>query len=173
MSPKEDCPIPVVDTSGWTFETLLYHIEQLLAAQDARHEIQDKRYSERQEASDKAITAALNSAAIAVNKAETAYEKRFDAVNEFRATLADQQRTLMPRPETEILFAGVKAQISSLSIQLTELTKQVSINHVQLAGEKSGKVEGWKDIALVISVVVSILSVISLVIVIVSRIAGG
>jgi hypothetical protein len=40
----------------------------------------------------------------AVSKAETATERRFEGVNEFRAQLADQTRTLMPRLEAEQKF---------------------------------------------------------------------
>lgn len=47
------------------------------------------------------VALALASSDKAVGKAEVATEKRFDAVNEFRQTLADQARDLMPRLEAE------------------------------------------------------------------------
>jgi hypothetical protein len=62
-------------------------------------------------AQEKAITAALLSAQAAVNKADLANEKRFDAVNEFRGQLGDQQRTLMPRAEAEALFKSLTDKI--------------------------------------------------------------
>ena len=43
----------------------------------------------------------------AIQKADSATEKRFDAVNEFRNTLSDQQRTLMPRQEYESTHASL------------------------------------------------------------------
>ena len=45
---------------------------------------------------EKAVAAALAAADRAVSKADFATEKRFDAVNEFRATLSDQAAHLMP-----------------------------------------------------------------------------
>lgn len=64
-----------------------------------------------------AITAALASADRAVSKAEVASEKRFDSVNEFRNTLADQQRTLMPRSEAELLVRTLSDKIDLLTAE--------------------------------------------------------
>lgn len=57
---------------------------------------------------------ALGAADKAVSKAESASEKRFEGVNEFRASLADQQRTLMPRAEVEILTKNINEKIDLL-----------------------------------------------------------
>jgi len=69
--------------------------EHLLAIVDAN----DRRYSNRFNAQEKAVTAALNAADRAVVKAELATEKRFDGVNEFRAALSDQTASFIPRAE--------------------------------------------------------------------------
>lgn len=66
------------------------------------------------EAADKAVNAALAAQKEAVTKAENSMEKRFEGVNEFRATLADQQRTLMPRAEAELRLEGMGERIKSL-----------------------------------------------------------
>ena len=50
-------------------------------------------------AQEKAVEAALLAAKEAVTKAEAATEKRFDSVNAFRAQLADQSASFMPRAE--------------------------------------------------------------------------
>jgi hypothetical protein len=47
------------------------------------------------------VALALNSSDKAVLKAETATEKRFEGVNEFRQQLADQAGTFIPRKEAE------------------------------------------------------------------------
>jgi len=73
----------MADASEWTIATLKEHF-------DVRFEAQGK-----------AVDAALAAAKEAVTKAEIASEKRFESINEFRGTLADQQRTLMPRTEAE------------------------------------------------------------------------
>jgi hypothetical protein len=63
---------------------------------------------------DKAVQAALASAEKAVNKAETADNKRFDSVNEFRSTLSDQAAQLMPRAESEIRMTAMHAKMDSM-----------------------------------------------------------
>lgn len=54
----------------------------------------------------------------AVEKVEKANERRFEAVNEFRATLADQQRTLMPRGEVQALIAANAEKIDQLNTRV-------------------------------------------------------
>lgn len=95
-----------------------------------------------------AIGAALQAAATAVNKAELAAEKRFDGVNEFRATLADQQRTLIPRAEAEVRISALERQISELMTSLREL-RSVDI----------GKHDGWGWALGIISLVAAVLSI--------------
>lgn len=83
----------------------------------------DRRYAQRFEAQERAVTlaldrvdkefhehlraareetqAALHAADKAITKSETAAEKRFESVNEFRAQLSDQASTFIPRKEAE------------------------------------------------------------------------
>ena len=88
--------------SGWTVDTLKEYIQQRFTDQD------------------KAVQSALSAAKEAVNKAETAADKRFEAVNEFRQTLSDQTSTFMSRTEYE-------AKYDALQKQLDVLTKLVYI----------------------------------------------
>ncbi len=99
---------------GWTVSTLFTHLSALLGAQE------------------KAVKVAQDGADRALLKAETALEKRLDGVNEFRATLADQQRTLIPRSEAELRFKSIEDRITSL-----ELQRQAS------AGMHQGLSLGW------------------------------
>lgn len=69
-------------TTGWTTETLKEHV-------DARFEAMER----------------------AVTTADTANEKRLDSVNEFRATLADQQKTFITRAEAAWLVMFLLAAI--------------------------------------------------------------
>jgi hypothetical protein len=90
-----------------------------------------------------AVNAALVAADRAVVKAETASEKRFDAVNEFRATLADQAASLMPRSESE---ARMQALSDKLSATRDEFNSAVAaLNRVQNlnAGQSHGLAAGW------------------------------
>lgn len=93
----------------------------------------DKNYNQRFENVIAATKNALNASDRAVSKAEMAAEKRFDSVNEFRNTLADQQRTLMPRSEAELQFKSLTDKIESLS--LMTISRQ---------GEKVGVNQGWQ-----------------------------
>jgi hypothetical protein len=73
------------------------------------------------------LTAAIDSQQRAITKAETASESRFTSVNEFRNTLADQQRQFLPRPEydrahqslIERVEAIEKATLAQNSVQNT------------------------------------------------------
>lgn len=57
---------------------------------------------------------ALASADKAVLKAEDAAEKRFQSVNEFRATLADQQADLATKTEVNLRVAALEARINGV-----------------------------------------------------------
>jgi hypothetical protein len=77
-----------------------------------RFELQDKAVNAALAAAKEAVTAALVAAKEAVAKAEFAAEKRFDAVNEFRATLRDQQATLVSRVEYNAKISSIDEKIS-------------------------------------------------------------
>lgn len=96
---------------------------------------------QRFDSSDKAINAALAAAKEAVLKAEAASEKRFEAVNEFRASLSDQQRTLMPRVESELVVKNLADRLKVLEDAKT-----------QAAGGWSGARNLWGVIVGVIGV---------------------
>jgi hypothetical protein len=72
------------------------------------------------EAQEKAVQAALASADRAVAKAEMAAERRFDSVNEFRSTLSDQARLLMPRSETEQALKSLTDKIDILTSRVNQ-----------------------------------------------------
>jgi hypothetical protein len=67
------------------------------------------------EAQAEAVKSALASADRAVAKAEAASDKRFDAVNEFRASLNDNTRTLLPRAEAEQAFKAINEKLEQLT----------------------------------------------------------
>ena len=102
----------------WTVETLREHLLAMIAANDLRYE---QRFTASQQAiqlgfsaQKSAVDAALAAADRAVIKAETSAEKRFEAVNEFRSTLADQQRNLIPRSEVDVVVVAISEKIADL-----------------------------------------------------------
>jgi hypothetical protein len=95
----------------WTLEALKEHYDVVLKNQYEHYKIllaeRDERVTQRYQAME-----------LAVNKAEVATEKRFECVNEFRAQLGDQSRTLMPRIETEVLLKNANDKIDALTIKV-------------------------------------------------------
>lgn len=75
----------------------------------------------------RAVDAAFAASEKAILKAETAAERRFESVNEFRAQLADQTQTFMPREVAE-------AKIGDLAKKIDDLGKRANID----AGRASG-----------------------------------
>src|SRR6185436_3318361 len=99
---------------------------------------------------EKAVNAALAAADRAVSKAELAADKRFEGVNEFRSTLADQQRTLIPRAEVEVLMRSINEKITAIQNTLT--ARQA---------ESTGVKGGWGYAVGVFGLVMTILSMVS------------
>jgi hypothetical protein len=91
--------------------TLREYLEQRLREADLRHQ---QRYDAQREA----ISEALRSAERAVAKAEAASEKRFESVNEFRQTLADQSAGLLTRLEADARFRAHDEKIDALAARL-------------------------------------------------------
>lgn len=92
-----------------------------------------------------AINAALVSADKAVLKAEMASEKRFESVNEFRATLSDQQRDMATKSEVDLRFRAVEdrltesmkarqVQIDGVNVRINELYESMREQKGKSAG---------------------------------------
>lgn len=148
----------VTDLDGLR-ELLLTKLESLAILVNER----DRLYLERDDARRRAvevafaaqkesINAALAAADRAVLKAELATEKRFESVNEFRATLDQQQRTLIPRTEVNVLMGGVTEKIDGL-------IKQVDT----LQAERLGIRGGWGYAIGVVGLIVLIVTLIGFV----------
>lgn len=111
---------------GWCLSVpLKEHFEKLLAEKDRRDQ-------QRFDASTSAIDFALNAAKEAVTKAESANERRFESVNEFRATLSDQAGTFISRLEFESMR-------DTTSERIRELTARVD----RTEGRSTGLSAGW------------------------------
>jgi hypothetical protein len=110
--------------SKWTLDTLKAYLESRIHALET------------------SMTVALRSAEQAVLKAESSAEKRFESVNEFRNTLSDQQRNLMPRSEVGVVAGALTDKIQaleqSLSNKIGALEKQVDAIHVERMGVRGG-----------------------------------
>lgn len=134
--------------------TLKEYLIQLIANNDKRYE---QRFNDTKIAvdaaliaADKAVTAALAGQKEAVTKAEVAAEKRFESVNEFRSTLANQQRSLMPRQEYE---ANHKA--------LADRIDKIESKELVVEGKGGGIKEGWGWAVAVIMFIIALVGFVS------------
>lgn len=129
-------------TNGWTLKTIFAHFAKVIT--DLRNYL-DQRFSDNDKAvqtalvaQEKAVTAALQASKEAVLKAEIATEKRFDSVNEFRAQLADQSATLMPRSEFQVQHAALNDKIDTLikstETKSEEYSKQLAALNLSIIG---------------------------------------
>lgn len=73
------------------------------------------------------VALALASSDKATSKAETANEKRFESVNEFRAQLTDQARTFMPRAEAEAIIRRSTERIEELTARVGQTVDRSEI----------------------------------------------
>ena len=116
----------------------------------------DKRYEERFKAMDEKTGLALTSSKEAVTKAETATEKRFDAVNEFRGTLSDQASTLLPRAEAGARFSGYDEKLEEIKKEIVFLRETRS----QMQGRSFGFSASWAIAMSLLMVAIGLIGVI-------------
>jgi hypothetical protein len=93
--------------------------------------------------------AALAAADKATSKAETTANERFNKTNEFRETLADQQRTLMPRSEAELMIRSINEKVDALN--LTTISGQ---------SRDKGVSQGWSWAVLAIGLIATVVGII-------------
>jgi uncharacterized protein YPO0396 len=117
---------------GWTLDTLFYH------------------FNERIDTAREAAKVALTAAEKAIAKAETASEKRFESVNEFRGALTDASKNNIARAEVDSRFEAVTDKIKDLGDRLNRIEYN-----------KQGLMDGWKIMVAILSLVVVVLGIIS------------
>ncbi len=118
-------PVNSAHETGWTLETLRIHLEGAIKSSSTHLEERIKSVAD-------TAQAAAQNADKAVSKAEVAAEKRFESVNEFRNTLSDQQRNLMPRDEANIRFEALTHELRGAQRILETMR-----------AEQKGVVGGW------------------------------
>lgn len=124
---------------GWSVENLREYLDIRLKEKDLRDQ-------QRFDAQSLAISSALQAAKEAVNKAEAANERRFEGVNEFRATLGDYQARLLPRAEYDTAHQAMEDKINTLSSRVDKAE-----------GNKSGIVAGWQYLVGAVLLIAAIL----------------
>jgi hypothetical protein len=123
--------------------------QELKDSVDQRLRDADLRYQQRFDAQTSALDAALAAQKEAVHVANTAAEKRFESVNEFRQQLADQAATFMPRAEAEQRNAALAEKIDLLRSAAN-----------QWQGRSAGLNAGWVYLLGVIAAIGTVVSLI-------------
>jgi len=157
------------EVSGWTVDTLHAHLEQQLT--DLR-----KQLDERHTAQNSAVQAALSSAEKAVGKAETAAERRFESVNEFRAQLSDQATRFVTRVEAETAHNAIldrlaeqakvvnntvpRAEWNAGHERLIEQVKEIANRLTGIEGRSRGLAAGWGYLVAGVGLVATIITII-------------
>ena len=127
----------------------------------------DRLYTDRFNAQEKAVLAAMASAKEAVTKAEAATEKRFEGVNELRGMANDILTKTMTRIEAEAAFKAVEAKLEAAikswdkrHQEIVDRTIALEKNNVAMGGEKlgaKGQVDNSRaDLSLVVSAIVGV-----------------
>jgi hypothetical protein len=107
------------NSNGWTFDTLYIHVMEI------------------SKAAKEGVNAAMASAEKAILKAETATEKRFDSVNEFRQAMRDQQENFASKSETNM-------RIEDLTKRLDRVTSGMEMSTGRSSGLlAAGLLSGW------------------------------
>jgi hypothetical protein len=106
----------------------------------------------------KAASAARQASDLAVSKAEVAVEKRFDAMNEFRAQLADQAGHFATREAVDAKIGAVdkewQAAVEATRARLNLLERQME----RWSGKGTGLATGWGYLAGGISLVILVVN---------------
>jgi hypothetical protein len=117
---------PTIDTVSSRLAELKELMQTKFEATKNIADERDRRYEDRFTAMDEKTSLALTSSEKAVTKAETATEKRFDSVNEFRGSLKDQAATLLPRVEADTRFHTLDSKLEDLKADIANLRESRS-----------------------------------------------
>lgn len=159
--------------------------ESLQVALSASHAVlveHDKRYEQRFAAQENAVQlalsrvdkefhehlaqvrtethAALEAAEKAITKAETATEKRFESVNEFRSQLADQAATFMQRNESLQRHDATAEKISDLDKRQRQDVALINSRLDLTAGRSTGLDKGWGLLVGVVGLAAVVISIV-------------
>jgi hypothetical protein len=120
---------PAAGTSSATDVSLREYLIALIHAAEQRS---DARFESMKDQ----VAAAFRSSQEAISKAELAADKRFEAVNEFRAVLSDQQRDLVTRQVLSSVQEKLEEAISRNRDDLVILEKRLTLREGQTIGSR-------------------------------------
>lgn len=99
------------------------------------------------------VALALAASEKAVSKAETANEKRFEGVNEFRAQLSDQANTFIPRAEARALLDAISSRLDE---SIKNSASQLADLKEYRAGNQATSAAGRQSIAYIFTAIAAL-----------------
>ncbi len=111
----------------------------------------NKRYELRASTQDNAVKSALDTSEKAITKAESATERRFEGVNEFRQTLADQASRLMPRSEYTVQHQALEDKVSTSEARINQLQNDI----LALLARGGGMKEAWGYVGIITGLIIA------------------
>ncbi len=137
-----------------TSSELLARVVALEANLKALRDVLDernKRYELRASTQDNAVKSALDTSEKAIVKAESATERRFEGVNEFRQTLADQASRLMPRSEYTVQHKALEDKVEVNEARLNQMHSDIS----GLLARGAGIKDVWGYIGIIAGLIIA------------------
>ena len=114
-----------------------------------------------------ATAAALESTTLAVDKAEKATEKRFEAVNEFREQLSDQSLTFLRREMFDQHVRESQETKQTLQAQIEANTRQLLTLTASETGGRDREAQARANLASVLAVLATLVAVATLIVAVV------
>lgn len=145
------------DVSGWTVDTVNARLDsverELLRLMGEKDQRDEQRFRAQQEA----FRSELASLARAVDKAEQAYEKRFEGVNEFRQQLGDQARDFMPRREAEQLILALRDSLGAEHERVNLLDRRQG----EITAARGGGDKVWAYVLAAVGLIVGVIGIVT------------
>jgi len=123
---------PAAGTSSATDVSLREYLMAQINAAESRSDI-------RFEAMKQQVREAFAASQLAIDKADTATEKRFEGVNEFRAALADQSSQFVTQNSLIALGEKLQLGIERNRDDLDALARRIDLREGELAGSRVTK----------------------------------
>jgi hypothetical protein len=112
--------------------------EDLRALLDERHAAQLRAFEAARVTALDSVQAALEATREAVGKAEAATEKRFDGVNEFRQTLADQNATFLTRTQYDTAHESLSGRVDLNNDRIAAIELRLTSRLDLVTGQDAG-----------------------------------
>ena len=130
--------------AGWTLDTLEKYMSRRLDDMERRADDREKMHVERFAAAKERVDLAMAASDKAILKAESASDRRFDGVNEFRKALSDNSATYMPRSEYAVQHQSLVEKID---------TTVAAVAKMQSAAE--GRIKGVSTVGFIVMAVIT------------------